>query len=266
MFAFSLTKKKAKCKKNSLYLCLHIASSYESAWNASCCLSSLLTCYFATPNSLVFDISHILCDRYRVLFTIYLRKAGGINRSRPNTSIKRQYSFLFFHSCTTLISRSLVFSLSYYILVLLKRARLNDWCCSSVQFSSSGGKTVSRVSTSGIYFSLRARARACGSSTKEKLCSSLALSLSHSSCTPNTGPSASLHYPLLHPRCIYIILAAQSPRPLCLSFSSPFPSSSRARYRRLNGKNETYKAPRQRKILSYRTEMPRINPRSQMRR
>jgi len=75
------------------------------------------------------------------------------------------------------------------------------------------------------------------------------------------SPRATRFSPLLHP-------FLTPPPPVYIHYSHPSVASyrrpflSRVRHGRLNGKNETYKTTRQRKILSYRTEASRINPQS----
>lgn len=99
----SLKKQNVEKKKKSLYLRrLHdIARRIFSQRFLKPPIPAYHRCLHAImPDSLVFDISHVLCDRYtaRRVPIRYLQKARGINRNRPNAgaSVGGNIRFLFF--------------------------------------------------------------------------------------------------------------------------------------------------------------------------
>lgn len=257
-------KKKTECRKKMFPVPSRITSSHVASSLTMVPETPILAYHRCLhghymPDSLVFDISHIShmidISRVRFLSAIYKRMLEASVEIARMRIFKAAIFFLFLDTLLHLTFVSLSFALILFR-SSLSNVQLNDWYRSVFQQQRYNG--VSRVSTSGIYFFLRARAL----SAKEKLCSPLALPVpltqGHLSITLSSSPPLYIHY-----SCRLVASSSFSFSLYlfrCLSFSV-----SRC-YGWLNGKNETYKTPRQRKILSYRTKTPRINPRSQMRR
>lgn len=131
----------------------------RGSWNARShyrhCLRAI------SPDSLVFDISHIPIDtvsRFHLLFT---KGQEGIDRNRSNV---RLYVWHQQHPHSPSLPLSLSLSLHFFVplrppslflaTLSFSNMQLSDWCCSGAQFSSNG-ETMLHSSTSDIYFALR---------------------------------------------------------------------------------------------------------------